>query len=182
MNEKDLIERCLKNDSLAQKALYETYSSKMYMVCLRYASKRVMADDILQESFIKVFKYLPTFKFQGSFEGWIRKIVVNTALDHIKRYAEPFEDIEVNLPENYTMEADEVTSNLSVQNLIEFIQELPEGKRMIFNLYVFEGYSHKEIAEMLGISIMTSKGQLSKAKKILQEKLLKIKYKVYENK
>jgi RNA polymerase sigma-70 factor (ECF subfamily) len=175
MNEKELIERCLKNDNLAQKALYQAYASKMYAVCLRYGSKRVMADDILQDAFIKVFKYLPTFKHQGSLEGWIRKIVVNTALDHIKRYAEPFEDIEENLPDNFMVNADEITSNLSVQELIDLIQELPEGKRIIFNLYVFEGYSHKEISEMLGISIMTSKGQLSKAKKILQDKLLKIK-------
>ncbi len=183
MNEKELIERCLKNDSLAQKALYQMYASKMYAVCLRYASKRVMADDILQDAFIKVFKYLPTFKFQGSFEGWIRKIIANTALDYIRRYAEPYEDIEESLPDNYLVNADEVISNLSVQELVEMIQDLPEGKRMIFNLYVFEGYSHKEIAEMLGISIMTSKGQLSKAKKILQDKLLKIKTKIkYENK
>ncbi len=175
MDEKKLIEQCLKNDKAAQKVLYQTYASKMYAVCLRYASKRVMADDILQEAFIKVFKYLPSFKFQGSFEGWIRRIVVNTALDHIKRFAEPFEDLEENISESVTINTDEITSNLSVQDLITIIQELPEGKRMIFNLYVFEGYNHKEIAEMLGISVMTSKGQLSKAKKMLQEKLLKIK-------
>lgn len=175
MNEKQLIEQCLKNDRSAQKALYQTYAPKMYAVCMRYASKRIEADDILQEAFIKVFKYLPTFKFQGSFEGWIRKIVVNTALDHIKRYAEPFDDIDENLSESVVIEPDVVISGLNVQELYALIQQLPEGKRIIFNLYVFEGYSHKEIAEMLGISVMTSKGQFSKAKKILQDKLLKIK-------
>lgn len=175
MNEKQLIEQCLRNDRSAQKALYQTYAPKMYAVCMRYASKRVEADDILQEAFIKVFKFLPTFKFQGSFEGWIRKIVVNTALDHIKRYAEPFDDIDENLSDSVVIEPDEILSGLGTQELFALIQQLPEGKRVIFNLYVFEGYSHKEIAEMLGISVMTSKGQFSKAKKILQEKLLKIK-------
>ena len=175
MDEKSLIEKCLKNDKTAQKVLYDTFAPKMYAVCLRYASKRVMAEDILQEAFIKVFKYLPSFKFQGSFEGWIRRIVVNTALDHIKLYAENFQDIEENITESVTINADEVTANLTVQDLLSIIQELPEGKRIIFNLYVFEGYNHKEIAEMLGISVMTSKGQLSKAKKMLQDKLLKIK-------
>ncbi len=175
MNEKQLIEQCLRNDRSAQKVLYQTYAPKMYAVCMRYASKRVEADDILQEAFIKVFKYLPTFKFQGSFEGWIRKIVVNTALDHIKRYAEPFDDIDENLSESVFIEPDQILSGIGTQELFTLIQQLPEGKRIIFNLYVFEGYSHKEIAEMLGISVMTSKGQFSKAKKILQEKLLKIK-------
>ncbi|MCX7862844.1 MAG: sigma-70 family RNA polymerase sigma factor [Bacteroidales bacterium] len=178
MNEKQIIEQCLKNDRTAQKVLYQTYAPKMYAVCMRYSGKRLEADDILQEAFIKVFKYLPTFRFQGSFEGWIRKIVVNTALDHIKRYVEPMEEIDDNVSDTFIIDADEVISGLTMQELIALIQELPEGKRLIFNLYVFEGYSHKEIAEMLGISVMTSKGQFSKAKKMLQEKLLNIKTKV----
>ena len=178
MNEKELIERCLKNDKMAQKALYQLYAPKMYPICLRYASKRVMADDILQDAFIKVFKYLPTFKFQGSFEGWIKRIIVNTAIDYVKCYAQPFEDINEQEAENFSIEVDQATSALSYQEIISLIQELPEGKRIIFNLYVFEGYSHKEIADTLGISVMTSKGQLSKAKKMLQDKLLKIKSKV----
>lgn len=171
MNEKEIIEKCLKNDRAAQKLLYNSFAPKMYAVCMRYASKRVSADDILQEAFIKVFKYLTSFQFSGSFEGWIRRIVVRTALDHIKKYAEPFEDF-TNLEAEETMVAvNDALTSLSTQELFSVIQSLPDGKKMIFNLYVFEGYSHKEIAELLGISVMTSKGQLSKAKKMLQERI-----------
>lgn len=138
---------------------------------MRYASKRVAADDILQEAFIKVFKYLASFQFTGSFEGWIRRIVVRTALDHIKKYAEPFEDFTDSEAEETLISVNEAITSLETQELFSIVQSLPEGKKMIFNLYVFEGYSHKEIAELLGISVMTSKGQLSKAKKMLQERI-----------
>jgi RNA polymerase sigma-70 factor (ECF subfamily) len=182
MNEKKMIESCLHNDKAAQKLLYESFAPKMYAVCLRYASKRIQADDILQEAFIKVFRFLPTFRFTGSFEGWIRKIVVRIALDHIQKYAEKWEEMDENLSEEYKIVPDDAISNLSVQELQAMIQELPEGKRIIFNLYAFEGYSHKEIAEMLNISVMTSKAQYSKAKKILQDKLLNVNQVHYEYK
>jgi len=182
MIDKATIEQCLKNDKVSQKKLYDSLAPKMYAVCLRYASKRVAADDILQEAFIKVFKYLPTFNFSGSFEGWVRRIVVNTALDHIKKYAEPFEEMDEAYNEETLISVNDAIAQLSAQELFQVIQSLPEGKRIIFNLYAFEGYSHKEIAQMLGISIMTSKGQYSKAKKMLQEKLLNINHKVYEYK
>jgi len=171
MNEKEIIEKCLKNDRASQKLLYNSYAPKMYAVCMRYASKRVAADDILQEAFIKVFKYLASFQFTGSFEGWIRRIVVRTALDHIKKYADPFEDFTDSEAEETMIAVNDAMTSLGTQELFSIVQSLPEGKKMIFNLYVFEGYSHKEIAELLGISVMTSKGQLSKAKKMLQERI-----------
>lgn len=176
MNEKEIIEKCLKNDRTSQKLLYNTYAPKMYAVCLRYASKRVSADDILQEAFIKVFKYLPSFQFAGPLEAWIRRIVVRTALDHIKKYAEPFEDLNESVVEESMIAVNDALISLGTQELLSIIQSLPEGKKIIFNLYVFEGYSHKEIAELLGISIMTSKAQFSKAKKMLQEKIKNLKY------
>lgn len=182
MIDKKIIEQCLKNDRASQKKLYESLASKMYAVCLRYASKRVSADDILQEAFIKVFKYLPTFNFTGSFEGWVRRIVVNTALDHIKKYAEPLDDIDEASSDETLISVNDAIAQISTQELFALIQSLPEGKRMIFNLYAFEGYSHKEIAQLLGISVMTSKGQYSKAKKILQEKIMNLNHISYEYK
>ena len=182
MIDKKIIEQCLKNDKVSQKKLYDSLASKMYAVCLRYASKRVSADDILQEAFIKVFKYLPTFNFSGSFEGWVRRIVVNTALDQIKKYAEPFGDIDEASSDETLISVNDAIAQLSSQELFALIQSLPEGKRMIFNLYAFEGYSLKEIAQLLGISVMTSKGQYSKAKKMLQEKIMKINHISYEHK
>jgi len=177
-----MIESCLRNDKAAQKLLYDRFAPKMYAVCLRYASKRVEADDILQESFIKIFHHLPHFRFDGSFEGWIRKIVARVAIDHIQKYASRWEELDEYTSEDYSIVPDEAISNLSVQELQSMIQELPEGKRMVFNLYAFEGYSHKEIAEMLGISVMTSKAQYSKAKKMLQDKLLNVNKMRYEYK
>lgn len=182
MIDKRDIELSLKNDRAAQKRLYDALAPKMYAVCLRYASKRVSAEDILQDAFIKMFKYLASYNYEGPFEAWVRRIVVNTAYDHIKKFAEPFDDIEENSNEEYLITVNEGLNNLSSEELFKIIQELPEGKRLIFNLYVFEGYSHKEIADMLSISVMTSKAQLSKAKKMLQEKLTILNKFVYEHK
>lgn len=182
MVDKSIIEQCLKNNKASQKKLYDSLAPKMYAVCLRYASKRVSAEDILQEAFIKVFKYLPTFNFTGSFEGWVRRIVVNTAIDHIKKYAEPYEEITESLADETLISINDAITQLNIQELFQLIQTLPEGKRIIFNLYAFEGYSHKEIAKLLGISIMTSKGQYSKAKKMLQEKIMNLKHLIYEHK
>ena len=182
MIDKTTIEECLKNNKASQKKLYDSLAPKMYAVCLRYAGKRIAAEDILQEAFIKVFKYLPTFNFNGSFEGWVRRIVVNTALDHIKKYAEPFEEINENLTFETLISVNDAITQLSIEDLFQLIRSLPEGKRIIFNLYAFEGYSHKEIADLLGISIMTSKGQYSKAKKMLQEKIMNLNYLTYEHK
>lgn len=182
MIDKYTIEQCLKNDKASQKKLYESLAPKMYAICLRYASKRLAAEDILQEAFIKVFKFLPTFNFNGSFEGWVRRIVVNTALDHIKKFSEPLEEMSDFQTDETLISVNDAIAQLGVQELFRLIQSLPDGKKMIFNLYAFEGYSHKEIAEMLGISVMTSKGQYSKAKKILQEKIMNINNVAYEHK
>ncbi|MCX7955119.1 MAG: RNA polymerase sigma factor [Bacteroidales bacterium] len=179
-NERQIIKECLNNNREAQNLLYKTFAPKMYVVCLRYAGNKNDANDILQEAFIRVFKYLGTFKYKGSLEGWIRKIVVRTALNFLK-YKYEYADYEDNIDDTQDLMEESIT-NLNIEEIIKIIQELPEGKRIIFNLYVFEGYSHKEIAEMLDISVKTSKAQYCKAKNYIIEKLNSLKIINYENK
>ncbi|OFX18289.1 MAG: hypothetical protein A2033_17730 [Bacteroidetes bacterium GWA2_31_9] len=178
--ETELVNRCLKNDVEAQNKLYKTYARKMYAVSWRFARVGAEADDILQEGFIKVFTKLNTYRHEGSLEGWIRRIIVNTALTYIKKHGEYKQEIDIENIGNCDIVEDEAIANLSKEDILKLVQELPDGKRMVFNLYVYEGYSHKEIGEMLNINEGTSKGQLSKAKQILKEKLEKINIKLYE--
>jgi len=166
----DIIQNCLAGDTNAQELLYNKYSGKMYGVCLRYSDNYDDAKDILQEGFIKVFTNLHQFKGKGSFEGWIRRIMVNTALEKYrdKRYlnrvdeedAEKLEKVDYN-----------VIDEMSARDLMKVIQELSPKYRMVFNLFAIEGYSHKEISVLLEISEGTSKSNLSRARVILQEKL-----------
>ncbi len=143
----------------------------MLGVCLRYCSNLADAEDVLQEGFIKVFKYIKNFRGEGSFEGWIRRIMVNTAITHIKKNNKySYEDIE-NIPSDYQEEEEEVYAPVNPDVLIKVLQSLPDGYRSVVNLYIFEGYPHKEVADILGISESTSKSQLSKAKQFLRKKL-----------
>ena len=140
----------------------------MYAVCLRYAGMAEEAQDILQEGFVKVFKKLETFRSEGSFEGWMRRIFVNTAIEHFRRkkYLQPVTEKEENTLEgNYLS----VLDDLAERDILNLVQQLSPGYRTVFNMYVVEGYSHKEIADMLGVSEGTSKSQLSRAKVILQD-------------
>ena len=150
-----------------QEALYSRFSPRMYAVCLRYAGNSEEAQDILQEGFIKVFKKMDSFRSEGSFEGWVRRIFVNTAIEHFrrKRYLMPVTEKEENTIEGkYTS----VLDDLAEKDILGLVRELSPGYRTVFNMYVVEGYTHKEIADMLGISEGTSKSQLSRAKVILQ--------------
>jgi RNA polymerase sigma-70 factor (ECF subfamily) len=140
----------------------------MYGVCLRYAGNAEEAQDILQDGFVKVFKKLGSFRGEGSFEGWIRRIFVNTAIEHFrrKRYLQPVtEKEEATLEGNYLS----VLDNLAEKDILDLVRQLSPGYRTVFNMYVVEGYTHKEIGEIMGISEGTSKSQLSRAKVILQE-------------
>lgn len=179
-SDKELVISCLKNNREAQHLLYKRFASKMYGICLRFSHGDNQAQDILQEGFIKVFSNLPKFRFEGSLEGWIKRIVVNAAIDYLKKNVQYFQEIDENSNQTFNIIEDEAISLLTVEDLMKIIQELPDSKRLIFNLYAYEGYSHKEIADMLNISIMTSKSQYCKAKKILQERLTNIKNKSYE--
>ncbi len=152
--------------------IYQELSPKMYGVCLRYVSDKDEAKDILQDSFIKIYHQLKTFRHDGSFEGWARKIVVNTALEYFRTRTK-WQNISLNeFQEAFEMEDDDdILSNLSFQEMLLLIQELPPTYRLVFNLYAFEGLKHREIAQELGISEGTSKSNLYDARRILQRKL-----------
>lgn len=154
-----------------QEELYHRFSPKMYAVCLRYASHVEDAQDLLQEGFIKVYRNLHHFRAEGSFEGWIRRVFVNTSIEHFRKKSTKL--AMVTEKEEGTIEDTDITAleNLAEKDIIKIVQELSPGYRTVFNLYVVEGYSHKEIGDMLGISEGTSKSQLARAKSVLQKKI-----------
>lgn len=174
MNEEQLVNKCLEKDTLAQKQLFEVYSRRMMGVCLRYSKDTDEAQDVLQMGFIKVFEKLDMYNHKGSLEGWIRKIIVNTALDNIRKNKKLMNNVEIEKVDyqlqNYNENA---LDALSAQDLLKVIQSMPAGFRTVFNLYVIEGYSHKEIADELNISVNTSKSQFSRARAYLQKVLIK---------
>ncbi|HEU0063639.1 MAG TPA: RNA polymerase sigma factor [Flavisolibacter sp.] len=167
-SESDLIEGCRRGDRRMQQELYERFASKMYGVCLRYAGNNEEAEDILQEGFIKVFNKIATYRGEGSFEGWIRRIFVNTAIEQFRKriHLQPITEYEENTYEGKYLS---VLDSMAEKDIIELIQKLSPGYRTVFNMYVIEGYTHKQIAEALGISEGTSKSQLSRARQIMQE-------------
>jgi RNA polymerase sigma-70 factor (ECF subfamily) len=175
MSDRQIIELCARHDRKAQQVLYDRYSRLLLGVCLRYASDKAEAEDILQESFLKIFFNIQDFTGSGSFIGWLRKVAVNTAITHYHknlkyRYhveIEEFKSIETGV---ISFEEDFYTSD----ELFMVLNELPAGYRMVFNLYAVEGYKHKEIAELLGIDTNTSKSQYSRAKAVLRDKLEKL--------
>ena len=160
-----LIEECLKGQSLAQEKLFKKFYGIMLGICLRYTNNRNEAKEVLQEGFIKVFNNLHTYKYDGTLPGWMKRIMVNTAIDkYRKRISEP---VSYDIPDTFSAD-DDVVSTLNKNDLLECINRLPAGYRAVFNLFVIEGYSHREIAEKLGINEGTSKSQLVKAKLHLQ--------------
>ena len=171
LSEQELIDGCRKGSRSFQKALYEGYCRKMMVVCLRYSRTTAEAEDILQEAFVKVFHGIKNFRGESKLETWITRIMVNTALNSQRKklYLFPMVDVEeIDIPE------DEVSiSDINFSQLLEMIQTLPQGCQIVFNLFAIEGYNHKEIAELLGISEGTSKSQYSRARSLLQQKLLK---------
>jgi RNA polymerase sigma factor (sigma-70 family) len=178
-NDEVLIKGCAKGDRKAQQALYEAYSRKMYAVSLRYAKNQDDADDILQEAFVKVFKNIGSFRQESSLYFWIKRIVINTALNYqrSKLYLYPMVDVQ---DLTYLAEQEFTLSDHNLKDLLKMLQELPDGCRVIFNLYAIEGFQHKEIADMLGISIGTSKSQYARAKSLLREKILAAENNRYE--
>jgi len=171
-SDKELIERCLENDPKAQELLYKRFSGRMYGVCLRFARNTLEADDILQEGFIKVFSFLKDFRHDGSLEGWIRRTIVNTAINYYNSKQNEWSETSIKMAESYQSVSEEILDKISTNDLLNLIHELPEGYRLVFNLYIIEGYNHKEIAEMLNISENTSKSQLSRARTALQQRLI----------
>jgi RNA polymerase sigma factor (sigma-70 family) len=175
MSDQEIIEGCARHQRKAQQVLYDKYSPLLFGVCLRYAGNRTEAEDILQESFIRIFFNIYEFTGSGSFAGWLRKVVVNTSITYYHR----------NLRYKYNIDIEEYVSVesgtksfeedfLNSDELYMVLNELPAGYRMVFNLYAIEGYKHKEIAEILGIDTNTSKSQYSRAKAVLRGKLEKL--------
>ncbi len=165
----DIINSCIKGDRQAQNKLYQQFAKTMFVVCMRYSKNREEAEETLQEGFMKVFDNLEQFKFAGSFEGWVRKIMVNCALQKLrsKTHMRPIISIEESAFEGVGNE--DIIARIGTKELMKMVQKLPPAYKMIFNLYVFEGMKHREIAEQLNISEGTSKSNLSDARKILQK-------------
>ena len=170
-SEDKLIKKCLDNNQAAQQELYNQYASKMLGICRRYVTDDAQAEDILIAGFIKVFRNLSQFKFEGSFEGWIRRIMVNESLSYIRKNRNMYLEVDI---EQANREPDyaRLDDHLQAEDLLRLIDQLPTGYRTVFNLYAIEGYSHKEIAEKLNINENTSKSQLSRARALLQRHLL----------
>ncbi len=169
-SEDQIINGCIVGDRTAQQTLYGRYSPKMFAICLRYAKDYHSAEDILQEGFIKVFRYISNFRREGSFEGWMRRIFVNTAIEHLRKAVSLYSIVD---DEDKPMDIldESVFDQLDYQDLLNMVQSLSPGYRTVFNLYVVEGYSHKEIAKLLNISEGTSKSQLARARVLLQKKV-----------
>jgi len=171
VNEIDIIEGCKTGKREFQKTLYMRFSAKMLGVCLRYSKSREEAEDLLQEGFIKVFRNIQHYTATGSFEGWIRKIMVNTALEAIRKKKIDYHAFDVSDAEEPQELFPDVFDKIAVKDLLRIIQDLPIGFKTVFNLYAIEGYQHKEISDMLGISESTSRSQLTRARQILQQKI-----------
>ena len=168
MTDEQIASGCKSSDAIAQKALYDKFSRKMFGVCLRYAKGREEAEDFLQEGMITVFQRISSFNQEGSLEGWVRRVVVNTCLEHLRKQKLQWvniDEVEESAEDGFTME------KINIKDLLEVINALPTGFKAVFNLYALEGFTHKEIAELLSISEGTSKSQYARAKAVLIKKL-----------
>ena len=176
LDEKEIIDGCCRKDKKAQKALFDRYKSVLLGVCIRYSDRREEAEDILQEGFVKIYVNIQDFTGKGSFINWMKKIMINTAITHYHRnlkhqYHKDIEDIRETDISGYEFEMTDFTN----EELLKVITALPEGYRMVFNLYAVEGYKHKEIAEFLEIEVNTSKSQYSRARSLIRKKLFELK-------
>jgi RNA polymerase sigma-70 factor (ECF subfamily) len=171
--EHELIEGCRRQNRQAQQALYELYSGKMYALCCRYVKDKMEAEDVLVVAFTKIFERIHQYKGDGSFEGWIRRVMVNESLGFLRKNKNMYVETDIEAAErepNY----EQLDSALEAEDLMKLIEGLPTGYRVVFNLYAIDGYSHQEIGEQLGISENTSKSQLSRARVLLQKRLLEL--------
>lgn len=162
-----IVSGCKKNDRRSQELLYKHFAPKMYPVCLSYAGERPGAQDILQEAFIKVFKNIGHYHNNGSLEGWIRRIVTNTAIDHFRKNRKTGNVVAIETDEPELHVLNPALKTMEFNELLGHVGRLPEGARMVFNLYALDGYSHKEIADQLNITEGTSKSQFNRARKLL---------------
>ncbi|MCF8416596.1 MAG: sigma-70 family RNA polymerase sigma factor [Crocinitomicaceae bacterium] len=171
MDDTTLVIECVKGNPRAQRMLFDRFSSKMLGVCLRYAKDSEQADDILQDGFVKVFTKLKDFKNAGSLEGWIRRVMVNTALDQIRKNGKTLGDVSVEDVQYKIENNDHIAEQLMAEDLLKLINSMPDGYKVVFNMFAIEGYTHNEIADTLGISESTSKSQYSRARAYLRERI-----------
>jgi len=174
MNEDILVKKCIEGDNRAQKKLFDLFAPKLFGVCLRYMKDHNLAQDTLQDGFVKIFTKLSDYNGKGSFEGWMRRITVNTCLDQLRKDQKlkvntPIDDVSFLVKDNHWIEEE-----LTAKDLLKLVESLPDGYRVVFNMFAIEGYSHKEIAEQLNISENTSKSQFSRAKSHLRRKLIEL--------
>lgn len=173
MTEEYIIAGCLHNEPAAQRELYNRFSPKMLSVCYRFAQNREDAEDMLQESFIKVFTQIHTFQNKGAFEGWVRRIIVHTCINFLKKYRKFSDSVNLDLAGYVHIEEETIPSIMQAKQVTECIRLLPIGYRTVLNLYALEGYSHREIAGMLDIEESTSRSQYTRAKSMLENILVK---------
>ncbi len=173
LTEKDLLQQCLDGDRIAQKQIFELYAPKMMSVCKRYGRHRLEAEEIMQDGFVKVFTNLHKFEYKGSFEGWVRRIMVNTALKLVSKKS--FKNEQIGLEGYQERSVDpSVYSKLSADYMLALVEKLPKGYRTVFNLSVLDGLSHREISEVLGIKESTSRSQLVKARNVLKIMIIEL--------
>ncbi len=169
----EIIERCKQGNKKAQKQLYKQYAASMYAICMRYASSKDEAEDILQEGFIKIFTNISAYEEKGMFESWLKRIFINTAITIYHKNRKHRFHLDIDEAQDYLMPSTERENNtLTQEELLKIINSLPEGYRMVFNLFAIEGLKHKEIADLMNIDENTSKSQYSRARKIIQKKII----------
>ncbi len=173
MTEEAILSGCLQNDAGAQRELYTRYSPKMLSVCYRFAHNREDAEDMLQEGFIKVFSQVHTFQNKGAFEGWIRRIMVHTCINHLKKNKKFNESVDIIYANGVQVREESVPSIVQAKQIVECIRLLPLGYRTVLNLYAIEGYSHKEISGMLDVEESTSRSQYTRDKQMLEYILIR---------
>jgi RNA polymerase sigma-70 factor (ECF subfamily) len=173
MTEEAILSGCLQNDAGAQRELYTRYSPKMLSVCYRFAHNREDAEDMLQEGFIKVFSQVHTFQNKGAFEGWVRRIMVHTCINHLKKNKKFNESVDIIYANGVQVREESVPSIVQAKQIVECIRLLPLGYRTVLNLYAIEGYTHKEISTMLDVEESTSRSQYTRAKQMLEDILIR---------
>jgi RNA polymerase sigma-70 factor (ECF subfamily) len=173
MTEEAILSGCLQNDAGAQRELYTRYSPKMLSVCYRFAHNREDAEDMLQEGFIKVYSQVHTFQNKGAFEGWIRRIMVHTCINHLKKNKKFNESVDIIYANGVQIREESVPSIVQAKQIVECIRLLPLGYRTVLNLYAIEGYTHKEISTMLDVEESTSRSQYTRAKQMLEDILIR---------
>ncbi len=173
MNEQAIIKGCLQKDPLSQRELYNHFSPKMLSVCYRFSSSREDAEDMLQEGFIRMFSQLHTYEGKGVFEGWVRRIIVHTSINFLKKHKKFNEYVDIDYAGDVSAREESLASIMQGRQIMDCIRQLPMGYRTVLNLYAIEGYSHKEIGELLEIGESTSRSQYTRARSMLEKLLIK---------